>query len=87
MKKLALILALTAAVPAAIPAAIPAHAGGPVMIEDEYDVEADKPSKNAWIVPVIIGAVVICALACGGNDDAPVAPPEEPGPVCYSQDC
>jgi hypothetical protein len=61
--------------------AMPATAGGPVIVEEAYEAEATKP-KNGWIVPVIIGGIVLCALACGGGgDDAPpVAPP--PGPVC-----
>lgn len=66
---LALILAL----------ATPTFAGGPVLIvEDEYDVTEPAP-RNDWVVPVIIGAVILCALACGGSDDAPV---KVPGPVC-----
>ena len=68
--------------------ATPTFAGGPVLIvEDEYDVTEPAP-RNDWVVPVIIGAVILCALACGGDDDAPVVqPPKEPGPVCYSEGC
>ena len=31
-----------------------------------------------WIVPVIVGAIVLCAIACGGGDDSPI----EPEPTC-----
>jgi hypothetical protein len=45
-------------------------AGGPVVIEDEPAVEAAAP-RSGWIVPVIVGLVLICAIACG-DDDTPV---------------
>ena len=66
---LALILAPTTA--------IPANAGGPIVLED---AEVIAPRDTAeWVLPVVIGAVILCALACGGSDDAPV---KVPGPVC-----
>ena len=77
MKKLLLIAALLAP--------MPTMAGGLVVIEDEYDVTEPAP-RNKWVVPMIIGAVVLCAIACGGDDDAPSEPPKEPGPVCYGGD-
>lgn len=46
-----------------------AFAGGPVVVEEEPVVEAASP-RSGWIVPVIIGAVILCAIACG-NDDQP----------------
>jgi hypothetical protein len=42
-------------------------AGGPVVVEEEPVVEAASP-RSGWIVPVIIGLVVICAVACGDDD-------------------
>jgi hypothetical protein len=59
----------------------PAMAGGPVLtIEEKYETAEPAP-RNDWIVPVIIGGLIICAIACGGDDDpAPV----DPGPVCNS---
>ncbi|WP_333815838.1 hypothetical protein [Tabrizicola sp.] len=54
----------------------PAFAGGPVVIEDEGqpEVVANAP-RSGWIVPVIIGAIVLCAIACGSDDDeAPTDP-------------
>jgi hypothetical protein len=51
-----------------------AFAGGPVVVEEEGqpEVVAETP-RSGWIVPVIVGIVLICALACD-NDDEPVAP-------------
>lgn len=47
-----------------------AFAGGPVVIEEEpVVVEAAQP-RSGWIVPVIIGAIVLCAIACGDDDEA-----------------
>lgn len=48
-----------------------AFAGGPVVVEEEGqpEVVAESP-RSGWIVPVIVGLVVICAIACG-NDDTP----------------
>ena len=48
-----------------------ALAGGPVVVVDEGqpEVVAESP-RSGWIVPVIIGLVVVCAIACG-NDDEP----------------
>jgi hypothetical protein len=45
-----------------------AYAGGPVVVEEEPVVEAAKP-RSGWIVPVIIGAIILCAVACGDDDD------------------
>ena len=46
-----------------------AFAGGPVVVEEEPVVEAASP-RSGWIVPVIVGLVVLCAIACGNDDDA-----------------
>lgn len=47
-----------------------AFAGGPVVIEEEPKpmVEAAKP-RSGWIVPVVVGLILVCAVACGNNDD------------------
>ena len=49
-------------------------AGGPVVVEEEPVVEAASP-RSGWIVPVIIGAVILCAIACGNDDEEVVRPP------------
>jgi hypothetical protein len=45
------------------------YAGGPVVVEEEPVVEAASP-RSGWIVPVIVGAIILCAIACGSDDDA-----------------
>jgi hypothetical protein len=47
-----------------------AFAGGPVVIEEEGqpEVVAESP-RSGWIVPVIVGAIILCAIACGSDDD------------------
>ena len=57
---------------AATMGATASFAGGPVVIEEEGqpEVVAESP-RSGWIVPVVVGLVLICALACG-NDDDPV---------------
>ena len=54
-----------------------AFAGGPVVVEEEPVVEAAEP-RSGWIVPVVIGLVLVCALACGSDDDEPAPTEEEP---------
>lgn len=51
-----------------------AFAGGPVVVEEEPVVEAAEP-RSGWIVPVVIGLVLVCALACGSDDDEPAPIP------------
>ena len=56
-----------------------ARAGGPIVTE-EPPIADVRPQGDggSWVVPVIVGAIVLCAIACGGGDDGPV----DPGPVC-----
>lgn len=63
---------------------LPTFAGGPVVIEDRYDTEVEAAPKVGGAVAVVVGLVLICALACGGGDDAPAAPPK---PVCNGEGC
>jgi len=63
-----------------------AFAGGPVIVEEEGqpEVVAESP-RSGWIVPVVVGLVLICAIACGNDEDDPAptppAPPPPPPPV------
>jgi len=68
------ILALTLAFGSAV------SAGGPVVVEEEGqpEVVAESP-RSGWIVPVIIGLVVVCAIACGDDDDTPSTGPQPLG--------
>ena len=70
----ALLIALTLA-------ATPLHAGGPVIVAEDPPIADVRPQGDGgkWVVPVIVGAIVLCAIACGGGDDAPDV---VPGPVC-----
>ncbi|NHB77817.1 hypothetical protein [Rhodobacter calidifons] len=47
-----------------------AYAGGPVVIEEEGqpEVVANTP-RSGWIVPVVVGLVLIAALASSSDDD------------------
>lgn len=66
-----LILALTLA-------ASPAFSGGPVIVSEEPIVAEARPSSEGrWVLPVIVGLLVIGALASGGGDD-PVGKPVNP---------
>ena len=58
------ILALTLAFGSAV------SAGGPVVVEEEGqpEVVAESP-RSGWIVPVIIGGIILCAIACGDDDE------------------
>ena len=47
-----------------------ALAGGPVVVveEGQPEVVAESP-RSGWIVPVVVGLVVLCAVACGNDDN------------------
>lgn len=61
---------------ALILAASPAFSGGPVIVEEEEPIvaEARPSSEGRWVLPVIVGLLVLGALASGGGDD-PVGEP------------
>ncbi len=69
---------------AALLAASPVAAGGPIIVTEEPPIADVRPQGDggSWVVPVIVGAIVLCAIACGGGDDGPV----DPGPVCNGDD-
>ncbi len=53
-----------------------AQAGGFVVVQDETLDEPSQmvnPNKEGWVLPVIVGGSLLCAILCGGNDKA--APP------------
>jgi hypothetical protein len=76
MKHLALLLALTT---------IPAHAGGPVLVQEET-TEAAPARDNGWLLPVIGLLIVGALIASGGGDDAAPADPG-PGPKPQPEPC
>jgi hypothetical protein len=70
-KMLAPVLALSLAFSAST-----ALAGGPVVVveEGQPEVIAEEP-RSGWIVPVVVGLVLICAIACGSDDDETTTQP------------
>jgi len=44
-----------------------AFAGGPVVVVEEPVVEAETP-RSGFIVPLVVGLVVLCAIACGKSE-------------------
>ena len=48
-----------------------AFAGGPIVIEEEIqpDVVVEETPRSGWIIPVLIGGILLCAIACGNDDD------------------
>ena len=70
----ALLIALTLA-------ASPVAAGGPVIIEEDPMVAEARPSSEGrWVVPVIVGLIIIGSLASGGSDAVCQGPDEQPTP-------
>jgi len=67
----------------------PSFAGGPVIVAEEPPIADVRPQGDggSWVVPVIVGAIVLCAFLCDGGDDGPIAPEptcngDDSGPVC-----
>lgn len=60
-------------------------AGGPVIVE-ETEVAPER-DRNGWIVPVIVGVLILCAIACGGGDDAPEPTKPPPAGCKNSEGC
>ena len=76
------LLAATIGIAALI--AAPVHAGGPVIVEDTTADHAE-PDRKGWIVPVVIGALILCAIACDSGDDPEPGKPTDP--VCQNGGC
>jgi hypothetical protein len=56
---------------AALVSASTAYAGGPVVVEEEVEVVAEKPASSIGILPLLLVGVVLCVALCGGDDDEP----------------
>jgi hypothetical protein len=63
---------------AAMMTAMPAYAGGPVLTLEETYEAAPAERDNSWIVPVVIGLLILGAVTSGGGDDAPADPGPQP---------
>ena len=46
-----------------------AMAGGPIVIEDEMEVVAEKPASSVGILPLLLIPIILCVALCGGDDD------------------
>jgi hypothetical protein len=46
-----------------------AMAGGPVVVEEEMEVVAEKPASSVGILPLLLIPVILCVALCGGDDD------------------
>ena len=49
-----------------------AFAGGPVVVEEETEVVAEKSGSSIGILPVIGIGVLLCLAICGNDDDQPI---------------
>jgi len=46
-----------------------AMAGGPVVVAEEGQPEVvESTPRSGFIVPLVVGLVVLCAIACGKNN-------------------
>lgn len=66
-KFIAPVLAATLAV-----SATTAYAGGPVVVEEEVEVVAEKPASSVGILPLLLIPVILCVALCGGDDEEKV---------------
>ncbi len=63
MKKLiASVMALTLGTSAVM-------AGGPVVVEEEVEVVAEKPASSVGILPLLLIPIILCVALCGGDDE------------------
>jgi hypothetical protein len=46
-----------------------AFAGGPVMIEEEVEVVAEKPASSVGILPLLLIPIILCVALCGSDDE------------------
>jgi hypothetical protein len=63
-KFIAPVLAATLAV-----SATTAFAGGPIVIEEEIEVVAEKPASSVGILPLLLIPIILCVALCGGDDN------------------
>ncbi len=50
-----------------------AFAGGPVIVDDEMDVVAEKPASSAGLLPLLLIPIILCVALCGNDDPEPTA--------------
>ena len=49
-----------------------AFAGGPVVVEDEVEVVAEKPASSVGILPLLLIPIILCVALCGGDERKPL---------------
>jgi hypothetical protein len=49
-----------------------AFAGGPIVVEEEIEVVAEKPASSVGILPLLLIPIILCVALCGGDDDREV---------------
>ena len=45
-----------------------AYAGGPVVVEEEMEVVAEKPASSAGLLPLLLIPIILCVALCGNDD-------------------
>jgi hypothetical protein len=45
-----------------------AFAGGPIIIEEEAEVVAEKPASSIGILPLLLIPIILCVALCGNDD-------------------
>jgi len=55
-----------------------AYAGGPIIIEEEMEVVAEKPASSIGILPLLLIPIILCVALCGGDDDDGDGDPIDP---------
>ncbi len=46
-----------------------AFAGGPIVVEEEMEVVAEKPASSIGILPLLLIPIILCVALCGNDDD------------------
>jgi hypothetical protein len=46
-----------------------AFAGGPIVIEEEAEVVAERPASSVGILPLLLIPIILCVALCGNDDD------------------
>lgn len=46
-----------------------AFAGGPIIIDEEIEVVAEKPASSVGILPLLLIPIILCVALCGSDDE------------------
>ncbi len=67
----------TAAVVSSVLTASTAFAGGPVIVEEEMEVVAEKPASSVGLLPLLLIPIILCVALCGNDDEEDLTPTKE----------